>query len=94
MDAQKLMVELSDSSSSGSEIESSEHGSPPRRSKQLSPTPKRLKMTPELVSALDRSNISDRRAVMLVQLLLAKHRFLGAPFVETELKVDIPRQLP
>jgi hypothetical protein len=69
MEAQTTTVQLVDSSTSSSDTEPSEYGSPQRRMKPSSATsspPKRFKMTTELVSALDRSSVSDRRAVHIL----------------------------
>ncbi|KAG0730171.1 hypothetical protein GWK47_028824 [Chionoecetes opilio] len=62
-------VDLSDSSSPSSGP-SSQENSPFRgeTSSQVSSSPKkRLKVTPEVVSALDRTNLSDRKATHLLQ---------------------------
>jgi hypothetical protein len=68
MEAQESVVQLVDSSTSSSDTEPSEQGSPHRCTRRSSSTvPKRLKMTAEMVSALDRSNISDRRAVHILE---------------------------
>jgi len=68
--AEKLAtVDLSDSSSPSSGP-SSQENSPFRgeTSSQVSSSPKkRLKVTPEVVSALDRTNLSDRKATHLLQ---------------------------